>query len=223
MDAKDLVERSVQELFRRDADLPDTVNERTLTHRLAIYIENELPSLDGWHRHLSVDCEYNRRFTNDPKSLIGIPEYGEVSAWDTEAKTVYPDIIVHQRGIDDDNRIIIELKVAERSSTETRERDRQKLCLYREQLHYQRALFVLLHMAAKRCDIEVIGPDTIQADRPTDQPSNELTRDDQAACVRSGDRHPRVLVDVNVQRDEHRYARVNSVPTDRSAVRFPAA
>jgi hypothetical protein len=157
MDAKNLVERAVHELFRLDDDLPDSVNERTITHRLAIYVEKELRSLDGGHRHLSVDCEYNRRYEgDDPKFLTRIDDYGPVGAWDTEAKTVYPDIIVHRRRNDDDNRIIIEVKVAERSRTKTRERDLRKLRLYRQQLHYQHAFFVLLHMTSRPREAKVI-------------------------------------------------------------------
>ncbi|TYR36432.1 hypothetical protein FY036_01010 [Mesorhizobium microcysteis] len=64
------------------------VNERTLTHRLAVYIE---PYFDQWH----TDCEYNRlgeKVKNLPR-----PEEFTTSPDDTSAITIFPDIIVHRR------------------------------------------------------------------------------------------------------------------------------
>lgn len=157
MDAKGLVERAAQKLFHRDADFPDGVNERSITHRLAIYIEEELHSISDGFPHLSVDCEYNRRFgEGETKKLIDMYGSREGGARDTDATTVYPDIVVHRRGDDEDNRIIIEVKVEGRSNGENRDRDRQKLALYRSQFNYQHALFVLLDMARKGCRVEVL-------------------------------------------------------------------
>jgi hypothetical protein len=157
MDAKGLVERAAQKLFHRDANFPEGVNERSITHRLAIYIEEEIRSIGDGFPHLSVDCEYNRRFgEGETKKLIGMYGNGEGGAMDTHATTVCPDIVVHRRGDDDDNRIIIELKVDGRSNGGHRDRDREKLTLYRSQLKYQHALFVLLDMAKKGCRVEVL-------------------------------------------------------------------
>jgi hypothetical protein len=160
MDAKRLVERAVQELFQRDANFPDGVNERSITHRLAIYIEEELRATGDGFPHLSVDCEYNRFREDVPKRLKGVYGEGDGGAGDTEATTVYPDIIVHQRGNDDDNRIIIEVKVKGRpNGGEGAARDRKKLELYRSQLKYQHALFILLDMGmapSKDAQIEVL-------------------------------------------------------------------
>jgi hypothetical protein len=157
MDAKALVERAVQKLFQRDANFPDGVNERSITHRLAIYIEEELRALGEGFQHLAVDCEYNRRFGDgETKKLIGMYGQGDGGTTDTEATTVYPDIVVHRRGDDDDNRIIIEVKVRGRPGGANRvKHDRIKLVLYRLQLKYQHAFFVLLDMTSKNSSIDV--------------------------------------------------------------------
>jgi len=63
------------------------VNERSLTHRLALHM---MPLFDRWH----VDCEYNRDHNCDPKKLT-LPE--SIGSDDLKQTTAYPDIIVHRR------------------------------------------------------------------------------------------------------------------------------
>lgn len=85
-------------LYCHDQDLLDVgVNERSLTHKLAEYLQDEFPE---WH----VDCEYNRR--HDQVKKLRIREWHS-SPDDTEARTVVPDIIVHRRQTDQ-NLIVLE-------------------------------------------------------------------------------------------------------------------
>src|SRR3954468_12314912 len=70
---------SEADLLRLDA------NERSLTHRFAVHLESQLP---GWN----VDCEYNRDGDLPKRLTMDIPQ--NVSAADTNARTVFPDIIV---------------------------------------------------------------------------------------------------------------------------------
>ena len=90
---KEEIERKVnsclQILRERDKYLLDNnLNERTITHKLATYLQEEFPDLN-------VDCEYNR-LENIVKTLR-LPR-DRVNWDDTEAKTVFPDIIIHKRG-----------------------------------------------------------------------------------------------------------------------------
>ena len=105
------------------------VNERSITHRLAIYLQE---IFDDWH----VDCEYNRD-GNDPKELYFPSDPGDVA--DTDARTVFPDIIIHERGTGN-NYVVIEVKKS--TSVVGGEWDREKLTRYRNQLGYRFALFV---------------------------------------------------------------------------------
>ena len=106
-------------LFEKDDMLLDAnVNERTITHRLAVYLEREFP---GWN----VDCEYNRRGQGGcPKRLDYVIEAENVRSDDTEGRSVFPDIIVHCRGTDD-NYLVIEVKKS--TSTEDERKDVAKL------------------------------------------------------------------------------------------------
>jgi hypothetical protein len=73
-----VVTRSIREFAQRDMDLVHLkVQEETLAHRVAIYIERRLK---GWH----VDCEYNRDLSAPKMRLDG-------------ANRMRPDIIAHIR------------------------------------------------------------------------------------------------------------------------------
>jgi hypothetical protein len=74
-------------LLKQDRALLELdANERSLTHKLAEHLQAEFPDWD-------VDCEYNRNGAI-PKRLVGT---GYVSTDNTDGKTVFPDVIVHQR------------------------------------------------------------------------------------------------------------------------------
>lgn len=120
---------AVQTLLDRDAYLLwADVNERTVTHRLAVYIEQAFP---GW----DVDCEYNRD-GHDPKEIA----FG--SGDDAEhGSRVFPDVIVHKRGTVD-NLVVLELKKS--NNPEPDDRDFEKLRGYCHQLGYQHGVFIRL-------------------------------------------------------------------------------
>ena len=84
--------------------LVNEVNERSLTHVLAIYLAKEFPK---YH----VDCEYNRMFKDGeqvPKGAVRLS--GRVPIDDLNARTAFPDIIVHRREDDLHNLLVIEAK-----------------------------------------------------------------------------------------------------------------
>lgn len=121
---------ALRTLLEKDAYiLRMDINERSISHKLAIYLE---PFFSGW----SVDCEYNRN--HDCKKTLDI-QRRNVPNDDTQARTVFPDIIVHRRG-GDDNLLVIEMKKT--SSQENDDFDLQKLNAFRSQLNYSFGVFV---------------------------------------------------------------------------------
>ena len=121
------VRTSLKRLIAEDAELFEAdANERSISHRLAIYLEKAFP---GWH----VDCEYNRD-GHDPKRLQLNPE--TIQSDDEQGTTVYPDIIVHQRG-KPKNHLVIEIKKCNGGS---RDKDLRKLRALRKELGYTFAL-----------------------------------------------------------------------------------
>lgn len=110
-------------------------NERTISHKLAEYLQIGFPDLN-------VDCEYNRHGME--KKQLSLPT-DKIDWNDTEARTVFPDIIVHSRGNDGNNILVIEVKKS--SNSESRELDENKLIAFTsEPYEYRFGLFLELSM-----------------------------------------------------------------------------
>ena len=94
-------------LFEKD------LGERTLTHRLAVHCEKQF---SGW----DVDCDFNRL----GERTLRLPHGTIVSTDDHLGKSVYPDIVVHQREIPN-NLLAIEVRKA--GNHQPLEHDQHKL------------------------------------------------------------------------------------------------
>lgn len=92
--------------------LEANVNERSLTHKLAEHLQAVFPS---WN----VDCEYNRL----GQMVKRLPRAEETTTDDTEGRSIFPDIIVHKRGANQ-NLLVIEAK----KTTNQLTGDVEKLC-----------------------------------------------------------------------------------------------
>lgn len=100
------VKRAVQKLFDCDGFmLKIDANERSITHRLGMYLADEFPCFD-------VDCEYNRNGADGDKKL------------NDAGSEIRPDIIIHRRGIQALNLLAFEAKKVKGKSNEP---DREKL------------------------------------------------------------------------------------------------
>lgn len=96
----DIFQKAKNEFLEKEKSIiKNDTNERTLTQRLAFYLELQLRKNIKYENY-SVDCEYNRK-EEDIKRL----KFGK----NTDKKEIYPDIIVHQRKIKN-NLIAIEMK-----------------------------------------------------------------------------------------------------------------
>lgn len=125
------------ELYSRDkALLSSDANERSITHRLATYLEYGLP---GW----DVDCEYNRALGHGGWKKVLSYDFGQekIAPDDMEAKSVFPDIIAHHRDTNE-NLLVIEVKKA--NSLESDAKDLSKLRAFTDpkNLGYQIGLFL---------------------------------------------------------------------------------
>lgn len=110
------VKVALHEFFRNDCDLLErNVNERSITHKLAEHLQHQFKSL-------KVDCEYNRH----EEDIKALPIEGYTQTNCLDARTVFPDIIVHRRGDDSCNRLVIEVKKYRRNV----ETDKKKLCAF---------------------------------------------------------------------------------------------
>src|SRR5260370_36438380 len=95
VDVEQKIKIALQILDQNDKHLISAnANERSVTHKLAQYIELLFPNYD-------VDCEYNRD-GDDPKVIHGLKQGANggnpIPADDTRGVSVFPDIIIHKRG-----------------------------------------------------------------------------------------------------------------------------
>lgn len=125
--------------------LEHQASERALCHRLALYLERELPPAN--YRR-SVDCEYNRVGTPGAEDRVK-RFHRHCEGFDEQQEQrrggVFPDIIVHERGEKRNNRLVIEAKLSSALSEASLEVDLCKLHTYVEELGYCHAAFVLFH------------------------------------------------------------------------------
>lgn len=132
---EEAVNNAIEQLYEKDAYLlKRDVNERSISHKLACYLQQKLEH-EGW----DVDCEYNRH-RDDPKRLnLSHLHPRSIDIEDIQATTVYPDIIVHKRGTRE-NLLVIEMK--KNSTEQGRARDYEKLRAFKRELGYQHTLFL---------------------------------------------------------------------------------
>ncbi|MDF0578675.1 hypothetical protein [Bradyrhizobium yuanmingense] len=81
-------------LFEKD------VGERAITHRFAVHLEKQF---SGW----SVDCNYDRL----GERTLHLPHGTIISTDDHLGKSIYPDVVVHQREIPN-NLLAVEIRKA---------------------------------------------------------------------------------------------------------------
>jgi antitoxin HigA-1 len=128
------IRAALNEFLNKDSHLLDVnSSERSITHSIAVCIANRT-ALSAW----DVDCEYSR--DGDEVKTICVPQLKGIEAGDLEAKTVYPDIIIHMRGDSGSNLLAIEVKKHGRSNYY----DETKVTAYIKQLEYQFGLLLTL-------------------------------------------------------------------------------
>lgn len=110
-------------------------NERSMTHKFAECLQ----SIFG--HEWDVDCEYNRfgqntKMIDEIQYIVGT----DTDTAETVARTVYPDIIVHKRGEEGPNLLVIEAK--KDADANDVEKDTQKLRVLKRTFEYKFAVFL---------------------------------------------------------------------------------
>ncbi len=120
------VDASIQSFQQEDRYLLEhNLNERCIAARLAFHLQRSFPEF-------SVDVEYNR-VGGSPKRLA-LPEECANSVDDEGHALVVPDVIVHRRGPDGVNILVVELKkVGDRRGLDC---DRRRIQSLKARLNY---------------------------------------------------------------------------------------
>ncbi len=92
---KEKVNIALDILYSNDYYLiENNLHEQSISHKLAEYLQILF-------KEYNIDCEFNRRETTDVK---------KATLSDNEEHIIKPDIIIHKRGTQRDNLLIIEIK-----------------------------------------------------------------------------------------------------------------
>lgn len=121
--------------------LENDSSERSIAHRLACII-GKLIKNNKMLGDFSVDCEYNIMNGGIPKAMYGLT--------DTEipkGKYVFPDIIVHKRGNNENNLAVLEIKKS--TSSYSLDFDRRKIDAYVGELNYRFGFCLLIIFGSK--------------------------------------------------------------------------
>jgi len=116
------VRKALETFFVKDQPLlARNASERAIAAKLTHYF---VPLFKGY----DVDSEYNRHGLH-PKAVELPHECGEGGK-----KLIVPDIVVHRRGNDDHNLLVIEMK--KQNNRESRDCDRAKILAMKRELSY---------------------------------------------------------------------------------------
>ncbi len=122
--------------------LENNLNERTITHKLAEYLQKE-------YCEYEVDCEYNRMPNGESydegvaKKILnmGGKSFEECTKRsDTSDFTAFPDIIIHHRGDNENNFLVVEVKKKNNNSKNWC--DFKKLEAFTKQLNYKYGIYL---------------------------------------------------------------------------------
>jgi len=127
------LEMAVHHLGESDRHLLETnVSERAIAARLAMHLQREFPEY-------KVDAEYNRQGEN-PKRLM-LPEECAGYRNENDESLAVPDVIVHTRGPEGPNLLVLELKKT--TNPDRGQCDRVRLRAFRERFDYRFGALIL--------------------------------------------------------------------------------
>lgn len=140
----DIADRALQQLFRDDLSLIQRRGmERSIVFRFGIYFHQLTRNIE-WINNLDLDLEYNKNGDN-VKATIRRP------------RGVQPDFILHRRGNNDYNTLIIEFKGWWNSHPRARELDRQKIeDFVNQEGEYKYGLGLLVEIEMDTHRVEII-------------------------------------------------------------------
>ncbi len=116
------------------------VGERSIVFRFAHYLQNELLKSKKYAAY-NLDCEYNRNI-NGAKTLPGF------------MNGTFPDLIVHKRGNNRNNLLVMEFKTYWNSATDD---DKEKVAQYvkKKEYRYKYGIVVVIGKTLAEIEFEV--------------------------------------------------------------------
>ncbi len=130
-----LIKPALRKLIRKDIRLIEKeLKEECINHKFAIYLSNFLHGIDNGVQY-DIDLEYNKKIDGDKEVSIG----GKVI-------NIRPDILIHQRGLLDNDLLVIEAKKGYPSA---HDKNKIKGLMCNENYHYTFGCLISYHPKKK--------------------------------------------------------------------------
>jgi hypothetical protein len=140
------LEDALREVVRSDRYLlENNLSERCIAARLAMYLQARFPEF-------AVDIEYNRQGI-EVKRLGDLPVNCANGRDEHGRAIVVPDVIVHRRGHDGPNLLVLELKKT--TNPDRGDCDRIRLHAFRRQLRYRYGALIVCE-TREGCDPDMM-------------------------------------------------------------------
>ena len=128
-------------MVKEIADKKHHVGERAIVFRFAHYLQNFIDKEETFKSY-NLDCEYNRNGLKN-KSLPSFPN------------GTYPDVILHKRGSNDKNLLVMEFKTYWNKNQSD---DRIKIQEFTDQKGNYKFLYGITVLITKKiCDCKIVG------------------------------------------------------------------
>ena len=128
--AKCYLEQATARVEEEDRHLLEIdVSERCIAARLAMYLRE-------YFYNYHVDVEYNRDGEDKKKLHDLVYKHDCYRARDDEGQRVLPDVIVHKRGNNNSNLLVIEMKKLAAHQADI-EKDKLRIRVFRKELDYK--------------------------------------------------------------------------------------
>ena len=130
--------------------IDNDLHERSMTHKLANYLEKLFNGYD-------VDCEYNKNGLHIKEIPDKNKEIQKIrnSSRNKDLISVFPDIIIHKRGDESKNLVVIEVKKDNATKNNKEEIDILKLKAYTtEDLNYRYGIYINLKNSREKVVIK---------------------------------------------------------------------
>lgn len=137
MDGRELLEileKSIKQFYKQDSYLIDDthkVHEQAIVHRIAHYFENIVDAQEpDFYKEYNFDVEYNKNLKG-AKEIFSpcwqCPEFKCNCKCYVESQESRPDFLIHKRGNNSSNQLIVEFKTGSNSSKKDIKYDMNKV------------------------------------------------------------------------------------------------
>lgn len=124
----DIVKKAMKKFYNHEKYIIENrVSERCLVYNYSKYLQIYLKELN--YDNLNIDLEYNRN-CGKAKSI-------------SIQKLSYPDLIIHERGSNRNNKLVIEFKKWNNVRKDVIKRDEEKLKCFRSEYGFEKAFLII--------------------------------------------------------------------------------